>query len=37
MSVSTFGERVDFTWSDFKRVAPARPPAETASDGAREP
>lgn len=27
VSVTRFGERVDFTWSDFKRVTPYRAPA----------
>jgi hypothetical protein len=32
VSVSKFGERVDFTWSDFKRVTPAPDPNATAEN-----
>jgi hypothetical protein len=31
VSVSRFGERVDFEWSDFKRVTPARETADASS------
>lgn len=36
MTVSKFGERVDFTWSDFKRVTPHRDREAEAKSG-REP
>jgi hypothetical protein len=37
VTVSKLGERVDFTWSDFKRVTPFREPARRGSALSREP
>jgi hypothetical protein len=37
VSVAKHGERVDFTWSDFKRVNPARDSAKNGSAGPAEP
>jgi len=37
VSVAKHGERVDFTWSDFKRVNPSRDSAKTGAHPALEP